>query len=251
MKIKLLYRSPTLWNIILFEVLSFIFLYLQSGLVYGKSVFDVSFLMFNIEGFYLNIAVLFAAILSIYFLFSDAAKFLFALNTLSVSLISFMHFYESKSKFILIVLFLFLISSYYFYQILKIELSEAYINPNYSRDDLFKPLHETMICSIEGTEEGISCEGYLTNWNTNGCFIHLSETGCDVKSLAKKIKLLKIKTSIDGVEFCSEGRLVCYAEDGLGIGVRMIENNIKKNKLNWKTFEALVSQMGYQVELMK
>lgn len=221
----------------------FFFVFFQEGLLRAHTVFDPGFLKTIVIGFLpFNILLLVTAV-SIFFL-KKSAKFLFPLCVLGASFLSVYNLVGDFSKLVIIALFLFILTAYYFYQFLLIELDEAYYNPQYHLDDLFSPMLKKIHCEVIDEGSGEVCKGILTNWNPNGCFIHLGN-GIEDASLKK----VTIKMNLSGRMFEAKARLASRAADGLGYGFRMA--SAKDEEFGWKDFHSIVEQMGYNVELLK
>ncbi|MEX1099338.1 MAG: hypothetical protein WEB87_02860 [Bacteriovoracaceae bacterium] len=243
MNVKIFYRSATVWNIILFVFMMFLFLYFQEGLLQARTTFDLEFLKIVSVKYLPFVGLLAFCALSVFRL-KTAAKPLFILCSAIAALITANHLLENFSKLITIALFLYILTSYYFYQFLKIEIDEAYYNPSYAEDDLFEPMLTWLGCEVEDLSTKKTYKAQLTNWNSNGCFVFFDEP-------LKKSKLRKVrlKTSLSSRPFESMGVVAAKASDGRGFGIKL--QNKKEEDFGWKEFYSIIEQMGYNVELLR
>ena len=242
MKLKIFYRSTTMWNIVLFILLSFFFIYLQEGLLQAKTVFDQTFLKESLTRFWsFNLLLLVCGIMV--FRLKHASIFLFACVVAAASAITIFNLSENFSKLITISLFLYLITSYYFYQFLRIEINEAYYNPGFNNDDLFEPMLSKLNCEIKDLDSGSVYKARLTNWNPNGCFTYLEDASENLN-----LKNVQITTSLSDTDFNSQAVLACRTNDKRGFGFRV--PSIKED-FGWRDYYSILEQMGYNVELLR
>lgn len=249
MNVAIFYRSATVWNIILFALLTFLFLFFQEGLFQARSVFDQAFLK-EVAVQYLPFNILLALCIVGVFRLRVSSKHLFVACALITVAFTVDNLIGTFSKLVVIALFLYTLTAYYFYQFLRIELEEAYYNPQYQEDDLFDPMLKKLSCEVVDVGTGHSFTARLTNWNPNGCFIYLEER----EDLAERVKEAKfknvvIKTTMGDRPFEALGALAAKFSDGRGFGFRL--KNDKEDEFGWKDYYSIIDQMGYQVELLK
>ncbi len=173
MNIKIFYRSPVIWNIVLYIIFSFVFIYFQEIYKNASSVIEKGlFKNFVIE--HQALVVLFS--ITIFSLFKNNRKIAILLYTSSV-LVTFAlttyNLYLDFSKFSLIILFFYLLIAFYFYQFYSVDVSESYYTPQFDKNYLFTPMLKKIPIKIE-KKEGELLEGYLTNWSEDGCFVFLN-----------------------------------------------------------------------------
>lgn len=244
MNVSVFYRSVTVWNIILFTLLMFFFLFFQEGLFYSKSVFDKEFAKQAILSLAPLIGVLAVTAFSVFKL-KKSSKVLFLLSIFSVASLTIVNLSADFSKLVVISLFLFALTSYYFYQFLKIELDEAYYNPQYDMDNLFDPMLKKLACEVHDSESGAKYQGVLTNWNLNGCFVSLEDFGDSGQALKKVV----LTAFLEDRTFKAAGSLASMTKDKKGIGLRL--SNKREEEFGWRDYYSVIDQMGYKVEMLK
>ncbi|MCO4753620.1 MAG: hypothetical protein KC478_04025 [Bacteriovoracaceae bacterium] len=242
MNLKIFYRSATVWNIILFVFLGFFFLYFQEGLLQARTVFDQVFLKEVVQNYWAFISIMLVCATSVFRL-KHRSKYFFLLFTLSASAITIFNLNHNFSKLVTISLFIYLITSYYFYQFLKIEIEEAYYNSSYDNDDLFEPMLKRLECSVEDLETNKVFKARLTNWNPNGCFLYFDEP-----VEGAKLKKIKIATTLSSTPFEANAILASKTTDAQGFGFRIPSG---KEDFGWRDYYSIIDQMGYNVELLR
>lgn len=254
MNVSVFYRSTTVWNIILFLLLTFFFLFFQEGLLQARSVFERSFIKEIFFEYLPFMALLLVSAFSVFKL-KHKSKLFFLLSALGTVGITVTNLLDDFSKLVVIALFVYVLSAYYFYQFLKIEVNEAYYNPMYNEDDLFSPMLKRIHCEVRDSESGKVLGAILTNWNPNGCFIFLDEQAQEIR-----FKNIKLKANLNGTDFTAPGMLVAKAADGRGFGFRLLPETSPENsssmehrqeEFGWKDFYTIIDQLGYTVELLK
>lgn len=246
MKVKIYYRSPVVWNIILFIFSSFMFLYFQDISLNETSVTDkISFKIFfskmNFVGIYCLITAYF------FFKVKTYAKNLFLLLVLITSGFTIYNLTLDFSKIVLVILFFYLLISYYFYQFFQEDVEESYYNSGISSQDLFEPMLYKIECRVK-TKTGVEYKGYLTNWSEGGCFIYLKDV--NVKELAGKVLL---EVHYEGHQFSESAVLAALGKDTNGAGFRFVSapKSAKNNRLGWKDFYGIIEEMGFQAGLLR
>lgn len=242
MNIKIIYRSAVIWNIILFLVLTFAFIYLQEAIFLERSIFSLDFLKITSVKHKLLITSLAITGITV-FTFKRLSKIVFFLNSIGVVFYSVINLNTEFSKLVLIILFLYLLVSYYYFYLLDIELNQAIYNPNYFKNDLFKPMLMEIKAELETKNKNLA--GYLTNWDENGCFIYLQD------ELEGNIKEVDLSLTLNGKVFKQGSILASVSKDKKGIGLRFVNDKANMNIFNWNEFKKIVSDMGLNVEYIK
>lgn len=244
MNVSIFYRSATVWNIILFLWMSFLFLYLQRGLLETRTVFDQFFLKEFILGHLPFLGLLATASYGV-FSVKKSSKFLFLACAATTVGLSVENLWGEFSKLITIALFFYTLTSYYFYQFLAVELKEAYYNSSYKKDDLFEPNGRELHCELIDLQTKSVFTGRLSNWDPNGCFVFLEDS-------EKNLKPRRVQLNIewDNNSFEIGGLLASKAADGRGFGFKLDSAKEDKN-FGWKELYSIIDQMGYNVELLK
>ena len=169
------------------------------------------------------------------------SRVLFILFSSYISLIMAAMLIDYFDKLIVLMLFVYILLSFYYQLLLKVELSRAFINPLFSSKELFDPMLYKIRCEIfaNGEKRG---EGYLTNWDEVGCFA-----------------LLDLPTKVDGDfevvvlhkqhKFTQSAKLASISYNR-GVGIRFICDD-SKSLFNWVEFYKIINDLGFSVEYMK
>lgn len=242
MNIKIFYRSTTIWNILLYILLSFVFIYLSRAIYVSTSIFEKQFLISFIKQNSLFIGLYAITCLSVYLLIR-VSKALFLLTSVATVVFITHLLFQDFSKLITLILFLYIIVSYYLYNFLDTQLNEAFYNPMFKEDNLFEPMLKKF--KAELIVNSLEIPGYLTNWNENGFYLSLKE---EIKP--RSIKNASVKIFFEEHEFSCKVKLVSSLRDNKSFGFKVYENN-EHEDLSWFSFYQIIDKMGYQVEFLQ
>jgi len=223
-------------------LLTFVFIYIQEAIFLERSIFDISFLKLSSLK-YKDLIISFALTALTVFSLKKISKFFFIISSLGVIYYTVINLNLDFSKLILIILFIYLLVSYYYFYLLDIELNQSIYNPNFKKNDLFKPMLMEIRVTIKSNNK--DCSGYLTNWDESGCFIYLEE------ELDNNSKIIELHLQLRGKVFIQKSVLATQAGDNRAVGVRFINEKMDKNIFNWLEFKKIVSDMGLNVEYIK
>lgn len=228
-------------NTVVYLILAFFFLYLQHAYRYHLSPFSLVYLRKSAELFwYVAVPVVFSILLI--WRHHRWSKMAFAFSVSLVGLKVIEGLFIEFNKIIVVALFFFTVISYFLYQLLSHYLSLASINPNYSKDDLWKPLLREITCKVE--HEGKIIEGFLTNWDSEGCFVKLP-------SRFTFKKRVKVYIHFQDRDFEQSGEVVSHSVDLKGIGIKFNETPKDLKVFNWSEFMELVQELGFQPERLR
>ncbi|HXH32027.1 MAG TPA: hypothetical protein VNJ01_14555 [Bacteriovoracaceae bacterium] len=240
-QLKVKKKDVIVRNAALFLCLALGFLYLQYAYRYHISPFSVVYLRKSAELFwYIGAPV----VVSVVLIWSHHRLALMA-YVLSVSLIGYKvteGLFMEFNKIIVISLFFYVVISYFIYQLLRHYYLQASINPNFSRSDLFEPLLRNIPCEL--IDHGVVHPGFLTNWDSDGCFIKLG-------SLKKFSPKILIKVNFQGRDFLQEGELVAHSIELKGVGIKFKQTAKDMNVFNWTEFSELIDELGFQPERLR
>lgn len=228
-------------NVILYLGLSFLFLYLQHAYRHHLSPFSVVYLRKSIELFWY---VAIPTIATMILVWRHHRWALMAYN-FCIFLVSYKvieGLFIEFNKIIVIALFFYAVISYFLYQLLAYYYSLASINTNFSSSDLFEPLLKKIPCTL--SFDSTSVNGFLTNWDYEGCFIKLESAS----TFPGKIQL---KVDFQGREFVQEGEVVAEARDLHGVGIKFEKKSKDLTVFNWSEFNELVHELGYKPERLR
>lgn len=228
-------------NVMAFLFFSFLFVCLQYAYRHHLSPFSFVYFRKSISLFW-YIAI--PTVISIYLVWRHHRRSVFAYSFV-VILVGFKvvegSFIEFN-KIIIVALFFYTVIAYFLYQLYSFYCSLASLNTNYRDTDLFEPLLKKIPCEIICEEKNIS--GYLTNWDTDGCFIKL-----DTKWDGSKFKSVKI--NFEDRIFTQEGEVVAETLDLYGVGIKFDQKPKNLNEFNWSEFNELVHELGFKPERLR
>lgn len=204
-------------NVLIFLLLSLVFLLSIHALSVADFLFNKTFLIMTLKENYLTILVGLLAIYSVYN-FKKISQYLLLIFLFFVVVKSFIFLSTSFNKLVLGLNFIYIVFSFYFFTQWELFTQAAYNNSNFTLNDLELKTRfpiEGKIVLNDGTENKI----FLTNIDEEGCF---------VVSMNDEIQTtLEIECQIiipyEGVEFKSIGK--CVSRYGNGAGFRLINND--------------------------
>lgn len=240
-QLKVKKKNPIIINIIVYLFLSFVFLYLQYAYRHQLSPFAEAYLRKSGELFWYVIIPLVLSMILIWRHHRLAIHF-YNFTVLLVSFKVIEGLFIEFNKIIVIALFFYSVISYFLYQLLVQNFTEASLNPNYSPEDLFDPLLKEIPCEVTLGEN--SYGGYLTNWDDNGCFIKLA-------SPIPRTDKMSVKIQFQGREFIQQGEVVAETLDLTGFGVKFEKTNKDLRVFNWTEFTELIHELGFKPERLR
>lgn len=240
-QLKVKKKDIIIVNTAIYLILAFLFLYLQHAYRHHLSPFSLIYLRKSAELFWYIALPIFISIIMLW----RHHRWAQAAFAISVSMVCFKvieGLFIEFNKIIVIALFFYMVISYFLYQLLSYYLSLASINPNYQSSDLFHPLLRQIPCRLEFEDK--TCTGYLTNWDSEGCFLKLNTT----HPLPGK---LQVKIMFQGREFSQIGEVVAHSVELKGIGIRFKKSSKDLKVFNWSEFMELVRELGFQPERLR
>ncbi len=244
MSTRIYYRGPIIWNLILFVVFSFVFVYLQEIFKGFSSVTNRTYFLYFIKGHIPFVSILGLTLLMFLFQTPKLGKLGFFLSTVLTSALTIINLNFMFSKFVLILLFFYILIAYYFFQFYEVEYSESYYKSQIDEELLYPPmLHRIETCGEAANDKKFF--GYLTNWSKEGCYIYLSNP--------ENIKgRVSIEVSFQDHKFKADGIVVAREKNNHGIGVKILTNANEEslNGLGWSEFYEIIGEMGLKPELL-
>lgn len=240
-QIKVKKRDTIIYNIAIFLMLSFFFTYIQHAYRFHLAPFSLVYLQKSIELFwYLALPVVLTS-----FLVWRHHRFSPLMFQLCVFLVCFKVieglFFEFN-KIIVITLFFYVVIAYFLFQYLTSYLSLARINPNYSENDLFKPILKEISCELEFNNQKYN--GILTNWDEDGCFVLLDES-------LNVLSAVTVSLVFFGRHFTERGEVVASTLDYRGFGIKFETTKKEMTEFNWSEFMELIEELGFQPERLR
>lgn len=240
MNLKIMYRSAVIWNVVLHFMLSLLFLFLQQAIYEERSLLNLVFFKSIIISYWPMISLVLLSSLLVYNL-KKISYYFYLSSVIFITLYSSYQLWLDFSKLILLVLFIYVLVSYYLSFLLKIDLNQAFYNRGYSEKDLFDPMLTKIDVDILDVKNNKIYKGHLTNWDEEGCFIKL-EKGYPPK------KNLEVTFHFRKHDFIQLASITTVAKKSNGIGVRFIKNDFEKG---WNEIYKIISDMGIDVEYIQ
>lgn len=237
--LKIYKKSPVMRNSALFAVFAIFFIHVIESFVSGTSTFDLGTyeLFVGKHKYLLATLMLFCIAL---FGGRKFSKFFYLIFISQCIYEAFTQYFIALDKFVLILNFLFVILSYYFYLFMSSDLSEASSTPIAESGDLYSGLtiNNDVVLKASNTQ----VEGRFINWDEGTCFI---QTSSNVDNLRGPVEL---SWSFEGNSYSCKGMIVSGAID-LGVGVRMTISENIDGVFGWTEFYDIIHSRGYSPTL--
>lgn len=242
MDVKVYYRGPVVWNVVLFIFFSFCFLYLQEVFYNLSSILRKELLIEFVQTKSVTVTVYIIAAISVIRM-SNFAKQLTLLVIGITTIQTILNLNTEFSKMILVLLFFYLLLFFYVYQFFSMDLQESFYNPGFKKTDLFSPMLTKIPCDVLDANNQVISSGFLTNWSREGCFIFLNDS-VGVSNL----NTLRVK--FENHEFIQNGILASRTKNKEGLGLKFSKPNSGRegHSLGWTDFYEIIEQMGYSPE---
>ena len=228
---KIYERSSRIWVTILFLIISVCYLYVQNSIHYKTTALSIEQLVYFANESWKMLIFLSVVIFSIFYL-KSFSKYLFVFYTLYQFSHSLFLLYLGMNKIILVMSFIHLVVSYYYYQIWCEELKKAAYTPNYSFLDYELRSVSNIEVELNSSEK---IKGLLTNWDSNSCFIKLEQP---YKFNNKKIE---VNIFFKGIKFLCHGKIIASFNNFDGVGVLLYE---VQEEQGWNSFYKILQLFG-------
>ncbi|MAZ49259.1 MAG: hypothetical protein CME65_11915 [Halobacteriovoraceae bacterium] len=225
----------------MFVVFSYIFLFLQYSYQNSLSIITHE----ELVSYALNkkiIGILFLSTMIFVFRLSKVLSLFYWLMVATTVSVSLNGLWVEFSKLIILLLFFYIVFSYYLYQFLKEDLNESYYNPQFDEGFLFKPMCKQIPVRLKKGDQEKVIECHLTNWSEGGFFVFLNES-TDLRGL------YSVFIDYNGHEFETQAKIVARLKDDLGYGLKIYSDK-SDTPLSWSKFLNIIYEMGYQPELL-
>lgn len=243
MNIKVISKSNIVWNVIFFLLLSFLFYHAQLAYKGKYSSLDL-YKLKELALSHKHMAVLILiTIISVYRV-KKYSIYLFLITGIVITFESFKLLKVDFDKMLLVLNSFYIIWLYYFYQILNLELSESFYNPNFSTNEMFDPILLKINGDIE-LPDGKTYSGRIVNWSESGVFIKLDNP---YKIINKKVK---VKIKFNSEDFITSAKLVSRSSDNSSYGFKILDNEKKVKEFNWLDLYSILEEMGYHPYVLR
>jgi hypothetical protein len=216
-----------------FQLFSLVFLHVIFSLVDGYSSLNANTFLNIVEN---NLGLILLSFINIGLIFyvKKLSRFILMLTSATLSIICFLLFLESFNKTILLYNVLYIIVSFFFCMIWKLELEEASYNSFYDRR-LLRPIGlSNANVSLKQVEGEKSFSATISNWTEETCFL---VTDSDLKLRGEVL----VEIDYMNVHFQFEASVITASTDG--IGLRVLKEK-KGSSLNWFDFYDIILDRG-------
>lgn len=234
---KILKRNYGHRNLILFLILSLVYLQAIYSLSRGQSLFSVLSLQ---SFFFENYIVLFLTLVTV-FLVLKIKRFseIFLLICLSIIVgKNFILLSNSFNKLTLALNFIYLVFAFYFYISWELEVVLASFNPRFTINDLVKEPRFKLRASIGFDESGVgSVPVLVTNIDHESCFLLMpKESTLELTSS----RLYFLQSNFDGVIFRHKAHIVSSYDRGIGL----VFDDSDDARLSWSELYKVCLERG-------
>lgn len=246
MGVKIYYKSPIVWNMILYSLFSLTFIYFQNIYRFNTSILDEEFYLQFLKSNWPYISLVG---LTVFSFLNNLKRFALILYLVMIGVtlaVTTYYLFLDFSKLPLILLFFYLLFGFYLFQFYSAEIEESYYNPLFHKADLFKPTNDFAKVKISKDLEEEKFDAILTNWSKEGCFLYFDEP----KNLKGNYFL---EVEFRGLNFIQKANLISTtsAKDGHGFKFKDGVRNNPNNSLGWNNFYEIINELGYEPELLK
>ena len=235
MRMELYRRGAIIRNQMIFIIFSFAFLQIVYEIAEGRSAIDKkTFLLLIEQHQWLFILGVVTLVLTYYG--KKLAKYLFILYAVGIIVLSLRVFVESFDKLILILNFIYIPLSYYFYLFFASELNQSLYCPGFVNNVIGSKCEYDLPILIKSSKTEAS--GKLSNWDRESCFVVVNE--------GDKLPHGHVDLSImfEGQKFSFQG--IVGTRVGQGIGIR-IKLNKEREMFDWWDFYEIIQNRGYKL----
>lgn len=242
MKLKIVSKSNIVWNIMIFVVLSAAFFIIQNAMKGQSSSFNISYLKDMFKQFSYIFIIHVICLVTVYNL-KKISKFFFLLTVFLVLLENTILLKDDVDKLSIFINSFYIIWSFFFYQILKLEISEPYYYLNYSNYEMFEPVLLNIHCFANDLNNE-SFRGKIVNWSENGIFVKFDKP-------VNLLNINKLEVNFNDEVFNIKVKNVSKTNDLLGYGFRIIKSEKKVTEFNWDDLYSILDEMGLEAKLIR
>lgn len=235
---KLFERSPIIFNLMSFLILSVFYIHVLHSLNEGCTAFNFQFLhKFLLTNKWLLVFLL-TTLISVYFL-KSASRFLVFAFVFFVGISGFIIFFDKFDKILLVLNFFYVLIGAYFVLLWASEVADVLYTPAYSLSQMGKKTFYNLEIEIEHLDTGVIRSGYMTNWDLHAVFVVLD----DVAAFSSREVLVRIH--FEGLVFKEYGLVM--TRYGNGYGIKFVKNkHLQENSAwGWSDFYTIIGDRGY------
>ena len=237
MRLQLCKRGGIIRNQMLFVLLSVVYLQIVREIARGQSAIDKQSFLFLVEQHQWLFILGFLTLVLTYY-GKRLAKYFFAIYSIGIIFLSIQVFIQSFDKIILVLNFIYILLSYYFYVFFASELERALYHPGFINNSIGTKCEYDIPLSLESSK--LKATGQLSNWDEDSCFVFIDGGG--------KLPRGRVALSMlfEGQTFTFQGSI--RTRVGQGVGIR-IESK-KKEMFDWSDFYEIINNRGYRLRFV-
>jgi len=238
MGLKVHRYNEIIQNLILFLILSLFFLHIIISFSKGLSALNLASLKeLFLEMPFLNVLFL-GSLLSI-MKAKEFSKVFLILFFFHISAYGFLLFFENFDKIILVLNFIYIIFSFYFYICWTFELRKAIYLPCYTPYDIGDKTYYDLKGKVSLADGNKELLGFIVNWDKEGCFFYSKE-----KFPKKKKGYLTLQIEYEGLAFFQRAEIVTSYFNG--VGLRFVSNSKEVASIySWNDFFKIIGDRGF------
>jgi hypothetical protein len=228
---KVLKRNHEQRNLIIFLILSMVYIQALYSLAQGQSIITLQAIEIFFKNNYITFTLAMTSIFMIARLKKHSDKILFMYLNL-VSIKGFFILATSFNKLILGLNFVYLLFAFYFYILWEIEIAKASYKPKFNKNDLEKNSRFHLRGELVSLEENSRLNILVTNVDSSSCFAIIESE--DSKTIISKLVhngLYRLVLEYEGVKFTHLAELVSTYDNG--IGLNFLNEKVPNSVLNW------------------
>ena len=236
MRLKLCKRGTIIRNQILFILLSVGYLQIVREIAQGQSAINKGTFLLLVEQ-HQWLFVLGICTLVLTYHGKRLARYLFIVYSIGIIFLSIQAFAQSFDKVTLVLNFVYILLSYYFYIFFASELERALYHPKFISNAIGAKCEYDIPLSLESSN--VKTNGRLSNWDEDSCFVFIDGDG---KLPRGKVALSMV---FEGQTFAFSGSVRTKVRQGVGIRIE----SKKKEMFDWSDFYEIISNRGYRLRL--
>jgi len=236
--LKVLKQSVAMQNIIIFLLLNIFFLHVVSSLANGTSAFLFSGFKSHILDNYILMLLTLFTVLMVSWVKKISAYLLIGIIVWTTNAAIQLYLID-YSKFVLLLIFFYLVTGGIFFLFWFLEMEEAHYHPLFSTSDIGNRNEFQLNCSLTIGDQIYS--GFLSNWGESSCFFVL-DAGMGKKVRGSGMLELKFQGNL------YKNSIVVYTEYGDGVGL-VFQDSPEEDESSdfyfWNELNMLLSDRGF------
>ena len=233
-RLELYRRGTIIRNQMVFIILSFVYLQIVREMAVGQSALNQKSFWLLVERHQWLFALGLVTLALTYY-GKRLAKPFFVFYAVSIVFLSAQTFIHGFDKFILVLNFIYILLSYYFYLFLASELDQSLYRPGFVSNSIGAKCEYDLPVSLQSSK--LKATGKLSNWDRESCFIVIDESDVPPRGL------VDLSITFEGQKFSFQGIVSTKVGQGIGIRIKLK----KKGVFDWLDFYEIIQNRGYKL----